>query len=969
MKSTILFLLLSAITATFTGTMMAQTGKQYMYETVAGDPLKARIYKLDNGLTVYMSVFPEAPRIQTYIAVRAGSKNDPAETTGLAHYFEHMMFKGTENIGTTSWEIEKPMIDSIEALFEVYRLEKDELKRAAIYRNIDSLSLEASRIAIPNEYDKLMDVLGSQGSNAGTSNDYTIYMENIPSNQVENWAIIQAERFSNPVLRIFHTELETVYEEKNMSLASDSRKVNETMLSLLFPNHPYGRQTTLGEAEHLKNPSMKNIREFYSKYYVPNNMAISLSGDFDPDKVIRIIDKNFGKLKPGKVPPLKYAPRPLLTAPVTREITGLEAESVRVAFGFDGGANSDQAPLINMLVQVLYNGRAGLIDLNLVQKQQVMSANGYANAMGDYTALIFNAKPKANQTLDEVRDLILQQVDLVRKGDFPDWMLEAAINNAKLNLLRQYESNQGRAMTMATSFMYQITYERVVSYIATLSKVTKDDLVAFATANLKDNYAVIYKRQGHPEESARIVKPPITPIHINRESESAFLKKIRSTQVPAIEPVFLNYQKDLRKFTMGNNARVLYKENTENATFSLVYFLRLGTNNDRMLEVAARYISYLGTAAMSPEQIRQEFYKLACTFNINVSEDETSIALSGLSDNFEKALSLLEQVLNDAIPDEAALKNLVSDLDKARREAKSNQNEIFSALVSYGTYGSQSPYKNILSENELNMITAAQMIERIRELCGYKHQVLYYGNASPSVLMGMLNKYHEVPGMLKNPPKPVIFTQLPTLSNTVLCANYNAKQSKIQTIHKGERYNPGLVPSATLFNAYFGTNIVFQELREKRGLAYTAYARYQEPNDPERSFLSTGYIATQSDKIGDALTAFNDLFNDMPVSDVTFGISKNMVLNRIRTERITRMNVIWNFLKAEKMGLTTDLRKSVFDKVSAMTLPDVIAFNADYIKDKPKTYLILGNEKEIDQAVIGGFGIVKKLTLEEIFGY
>ncbi|MEE1094725.1 MAG: insulinase family protein, partial [Bacteroidales bacterium] len=253
------------------------------YETVENDPMKTRIYTLQNGLKVYMSVDKSEPRIQTYIAVRVGSKNDPKETTGLAHYFEHMMFKGTSNFGTTNWAEEQKYITQIENLYEVYRQETDKEKRNALYKQIDSLSYIASGFAIANEYDKMMSFIGSKGTNAATSNDYTFYQENIPSNQLENWAKIQADRFSNPVLRLFHTELETIYEEKNMSLTNEARKVREEMLKALFPSHPYGQQTTLGEAEHLRNPSLKNIREFHAKYYVPNNYCIAMSGDFDPD--------------------------------------------------------------------------------------------------------------------------------------------------------------------------------------------------------------------------------------------------------------------------------------------------------------------------------------------------------------------------------------------------------------------------------------------------------------------------------------------------------------------------------------------------------------------------------------------------------------------------------------------------------------------------------------------------------------
>ncbi len=265
---------------------MLSSQTKYKYAQLANDPLKSRIYTLSNGLTVHMAVNKDEPRIQTYIGVRVGSKDDPAQTTGLAHYFEHMMFKGTPNFGTMDWAKEKVLIDKIEALFESYRTTKDPEKRKQIYKEIDQVSFEASKLAIPNEYDKLMTAIGSNGTNAFTGNDYTAYVENIPSNQIENWAKIQQERFTTPVLRLFHTELETVYEEKNMSLTNDGRRANEAMMSALFPNHPYGTQTTLGDAEHLKNPSMKEINNFFKKYYVPNNMIVVMAGDFDPDQAI-----------------------------------------------------------------------------------------------------------------------------------------------------------------------------------------------------------------------------------------------------------------------------------------------------------------------------------------------------------------------------------------------------------------------------------------------------------------------------------------------------------------------------------------------------------------------------------------------------------------------------------------------------------------------------------------------------------
>lgn len=566
--------------------------QDYKYESIPGDPLNARIYTLSNGLKVYLSVYKEEPRIQTFIAVRVGSKNDPKETTGLAHYFEHMMFKGTPDFGSLDWAKEEPLIKQIEGLFEVYRVQTDPDKRKAIYHTIDSVSYEASKLAIPNEYDKLMTAIGSQGTNAGTSNDYTVYMENIPSNELENWATIEANRFAQPILRLFHTELETVYEEKNMSLTNDGRKAGEMMMKGLFPNHPYGQQTTLGEAEHLKNPSMKNIREFYGKYYVPNNMAVVMSGDFDPDVAIKTIDKYFSKLKPSEVPVLKFEPEQPITSPKEFEVVGLEAENVNIAYRFPA-ANSKEAIMVDMIASMLSNGKAGLIDLNINKKQLTLGSRASNQKMADYSMLNLSGRSKNGQTLEEVKKLLLDQIELLKNGQFPDWMLEAAINNMKLREMSMYESNGGRARAMYNSYLNRIEWKDAIAYVSNLEKIKKDELISFAKTNLTNNYVVVYKRKGKPEDVVKVQKPAITPIFINRNAESEFLKKIKANKVNPIAPVFIDYDKDIQKLALSKDIEILSKQNVENKTFSLVYDFPFGSNSDQTIGFAAQYLQLL----------------------------------------------------------------------------------------------------------------------------------------------------------------------------------------------------------------------------------------------------------------------------------------------------------------------------------------------------------------------------------------
>ncbi|MDZ4203391.1 MAG: insulinase family protein [Bacteroidales bacterium] len=946
--------------------------KNYKFEQVPGDPLNARIYTLDNGLKVYMTVYKDEPRIQTYIAVKVGSKNDPAETTGLAHYFEHMMFKGTPNFGTLDWEKEKVMIEKIEQLFEKYRKETAPTTRAAIYRVIDSLSHEASKLAIPNEYDKLMKSIGSRGTNAGTSNDYTIYIENVPSNQLEKWAIVQADRFAYPVLRLLHTELETVYEEKNMSLTNDGRRASEAMLKALYPNHPYGQQTTLGEAEHLKNPSMKNIREFYAKYYVPGNMVVAISGDFDPDQAIGIIDRYMGKLEPKPIPEFTFKPESPLTEPKIVEVVGLEAENIRLAYRF-AGIGTHEALMADMLAMMLSNGKAGLIDLNVNQKQLTQRANAYFMSFNDYSALTLSASNKSGQTLDQAKNILLEQVELLKKGEFPDWMLEAAINNLKLRELKRFESNAGRAMALAQSFLRSQDWKETISYINQLGTITKQELLAFANEKLGNNYVVVYKRQGAPQDIVSIEKPPITPNHINRDVESDFLKMVKDQKVNPLKPVFVDYEKDITRVKTKTGLSLLYVPNTENATFNLFYYFPFGSDHDKMINLAAQYLQYLGTSTLTPEEIGQEFYKLACSFSVNASRDETYVSISGLSENQGKAMLLLENLMADCQPNDEALGKLVDNILKGRNDAKANQNANFQALVSYATYGPVSPTTNIIDETSLRALTPNDLIQIIRTLNSYPHEAIYYGPTKPADMAKLIVKMHKVPAKFLAIPKPVEFKILETTSDRLLFAHYDATQSYLQTVSRGVDFTPALNPIVTTYNGYFGggmNTIVFQEMRERRGLAYTARSRYNTPDTPDQPFTNTSFIATQNDKIVDAFNAFNELFNQMPASENSFRLAREAIITDIETNRITKLGLIWNYFGARKMGYKEDIRKELYHKVPSFTLEDVVKFNEQYIANQPKTYVVLGNEKDMDFDKLHKlYGTVRKLSKEEIFGY
>ena len=942
----------------------------YTYETVPNDPLKVRIYTLDNGMKVYLSVNKSEPRVQTYIGVRVGSKNDPAETTGLAHYFEHLMFKGTKNFATTDYGKEEPLLNAIEELFETYRETTDETERKAIYAQIDSISQEASKIAIPNEYDKLMATIGSQGTNAFTSNDVTAYVENIPANEIENWAKIQADRFTNPVLRLFHTELETVYEEYNMSLTRDGWKVSDALMAALYPHHPYGTQTTLGTQDHLKNPSITNIKKYFETYYVPNNMAICMVGDFNPDEVIKTIDQYFGSMQKKELPEFKTAAEQPINEPVVKEVIGLEAENITLGFRFPG-ANDKEINTLVLIDYMLTNGNAGLLDLNLVQKQKVLNGGSYVDRMENYSSFIMYGTPKDGQTLDEVKDLLLGQLELLKKGEFEEELLQAVVNNFKLNQYYQQESSSYVAYMMLNSFVNRIDWKDQVNRIEEQSKIKKQDVIDFCNKYFKNNYAVVYKREGTPDDQ-KIDKPQITPIETNRDEESAFLAEMKNRPVTPIEPVFVDYSKDMSQFNIKNNIPVLYKQNTENPLFSLYYVYDMGNIHDKALGMAFTYLDYLGTSTKTAEDIKSEFYKMACSFGVFSSTDRVYVYISGLQENFDQAIALLEERLADAQVNAETYSNLVSDILKSRADNKLNQQYNFSRLDNYGIWGGKSPATNILAEAELKALNPQELVDRTKNLKNYVHRVMYYGPMTQKDITAALNTKHAVADQLLPVPEPTQFVQQDVTENTVLLAQYDAKQIYMSMMYKGGSFDKELEPVRRLYNEYFGggmNSIVFQEMREARGLAYSAWAGYSHPGKLDRAYYLDAFIATQTDKMGEAIDAFNEIIHDMPVSEKAFQIAKENMLTSMRTARILRENILWSYLSDEEFGYKEDSRKQIFEKLPSLTLNDVQEFQKKYVKDKPFTYCILGNLKELDMKKLQSIGKVKTVTQQEIFGY
>lgn len=968
-----LFILTLCFAGILTFSVSAQTPATSLnYEYALNDPLKARIYTLKNGLKVYLSVYKNAPRIQTFIAVKAGSKNDPSYSTGLAHYLEHMVFKGTDVYGTKDFKKESVELKKIEDLFELYRTQKNEGERKKTYHLIDSISGVAAKYAIANEYDKMLATIGADGTNAFTSFDQTVYVNDIPSNQVDNWLKIEAERFRKPVLRLFHTELEAVYEEKNRSLDNDEDKIWDALFSGLFKNHTYGTQTTIGTIEHLKNPSMVEISKYYNKYYVPNNMAIIMSGDFDPDKVIASIEKHFGGFASKPVEAYTFKPEEPIKEKRISNIVGPNPASVNMAWRF-GGQGSREADVCALLTGMMYNGTAGLIDLNLNQAQKVLNAYDYYFQAKDYSIFYLGGEPKEGQSLEEVEKLLLGQLELIKKGEFPTWLMDAVVTDLKLKKTKELEDNRSRVYAMMEAFVNDIKWQAYVNNMDRISKISRQELMYFANKNFSDhNYVVAYKNTGEDTTITKVEKPAITPVDVDRDNASGFVKDIEKSKPKSIEPKFLDYSADLVQTNIKSNIPLLCTRNTENNLFELYYHFDMGSNNNKLLPIAIKYVPFLSTPDMSAVQIKQELYKLGCSFDVFSDQEHMRVSLKGLNDNFSAAMQLFEKVLSNPVVDETVLKNMIADIIKERNDNKLEKRLILNrGMVNYARYGALNPYSNVLSDEELARLTTTQIRELIASFLKFEHKILYYGPKDPEQLKTILNANHLVQEKLSPVPEARKFEEKP-LENSVYVVEYDMKQAEIIMLSNGGAYSKELVPVVNLYNNYFGggmSGVVFQDLRESKALAYSTYSRYNQPNKLYKKYFNVSYIGSQADKLPESLKGLSDLLNEMPKSEGAFNSAKEMLLQEMGTQRVTKADILFNYLEASDLGNTSDIRKFIFEKVQNYTYDDVKNFQEQSIKGKPKTVLVLGKKDLLDLKALEQYGPVKFLTLKEVFGY
>jgi len=950
-----------------------QTEYKLIQGPAADDPMRTSIYQLENGLTVYLTVNREEPRFYAETTIRAGSVNDPDDLTGMAHYMEHMLFKGTSRIGTVDYEKEKVHLDRIEALYEQHFAETDSSKRKEIYAQINAEMQQAAQYAIPAELGHLYTAMGERGLNAGTSHEFIYYRVDLPANRLEQWAKVEAERFREPVFRLFQTELETVYEEMNRSyIDNKDRLILYAVNGLLFKNHPYGRPI-IGTVEDLKNPSIRRMYDFYNTYYVPNNMAVILSGDIDVQKTIEVIDAEFSSWESRKLPkPRKWKEKKIKS--VERDTVYYPGEEhVRLAFRTAPSTHKDTEAL-QLFDMILDNAAAGLINLNLNQQQRVRQAGSSSTSHGlsnDYGAQYLWGIPKEGQSLEEVEQLLSEQIEQVKRGEFEEWLIPAIVTDFKKSLKQRLEGNGSRAGMLRSSFLAREEWDHSRRKIERMEKVTKKDVIKVAKKYFKDGYIAGYRMDG-PVEIPPVEKPKIDKIDIDASRQSEFFQQIASIPYEEIEPVYIVPGRDFTKKEVRDGVDLYYSRNPLNDLFSFSISVDIGTLADKRMRIAADLMKKSGSQRFSAEELKKEWYKLGTDFNIGAGDQQTTISISGLDENFAVSLALLAEFIDTPTADDATLADLIGITLKNREDAVKDHRVIHQALYRYNRFGDMAYYRRIITNALLQQLTKKELHALISSLTGYEQTLSYTGSLPVDQVLKILADSYPLAGELQTPPPYHVMEIRRPEQTEIYFFDKEMAQAQVRLDCGDITYSEYLTPAVELYNEYFYggmAGFVFQELREARALAYSAWAWYFSAGRKEDFNMMSGYIGTQADKTTEAVDAFVDLLDNLPVSPERFAAAQHALVSKYRTERLGFRQVLGSVRRWEHQEIPIDPRSWRFDEIQKATLDHVLHFHQEHIQNRPKLISIVGDKNKIDMEALAQHGKLIELTIDDLFAF
>ncbi len=931
---------------------------------VAGDGMGVTIHRLSNGLTVYISTDRQKPRFTSWIAVRTGSRMDPADSTGLAHYLEHMLFKGTDEFGTLDIDKEQAHLDRIAQLYDDLRATDDPKARQAIFKEIDSETQKSSKYAIPNELGSIYSSLGVTGLNAHTWHEETVYKASVPSNRFEAWVKVEAERFRDPRFRLFYTELEAVYEEKNRSLDSTGRRINYALHQTLYPKHPYGTQPTIGLVDHLKSPAYGDMVDYFGKWYVPNNIAIVLAGDIDAETAIPVLEREFGSWQPKQLSRPAQAELPKLTA---RQEVVVEAEgenAVTLSWPTVGINHPDQ-PALEVMDWIMASGSAGLIDVELVLSQKLPSASSSGTHYIEAGHWTMRGTAREGQTHDDVEKLLLGVVDKLKSGAYSQEDIDAIVLRAEMNEMREGESNNARVSKIGRAFLTHQSWEYAAKRSARLRKVTVGDVKRVTDQYLTGSYAVIKRVKGK-HSPPKIEKPTITPIEIDPSKASEFAVAIKAMPAKPLEPEWLEEGKHYTRVKLPAGGMLAVK-NDRNELFMVRYRFDMGSRDQKMLCFALDLMERSGTKDLTAEQLKTKLWRMGTTLSTSCGVDSVSLTISGIDRNLEQSVVLLDEWLRTARLEDEALRRLVENTISRRKDRVEEPRVVGRALSGYAMRGNESNFLLATSNKNLEKATTKKLAKLLAKLPNYRHRTTYYGPrdaATAAKIVPMGAKHKKVKAR-----KPIKYRK--TKGAEIFFVHKDVAQSQILFFMPKKPLKFEDRPDAELYNGYVGGGmggLVFQEIREARGLAYSAFAGHRAGAKPKDQSGLFGYLGTQSDKTVEALATILELVRNIPMQPDRLVKAKQSSDARYRASRVDPRSVTGWVMAWDDLGLKGDPRSTYWKGVQKLDEAALAEFAGRFAKGNV-IISIMGDSARIDMKALGKLGKVRKVKVEELFNY
>ena len=925
---------------------------------------------LDNGLTVILNEDHSKPVIYGVVVTKAGSKHDPADATGMAHYMEHMLFKGTEQMGTVNWEAEKPYIDEMFRLYEELGKTTDDEQRKAIQLKINEASLQANKFAIPNEMDKILKSIGGVNLNANTGSDRTVYHNAFPPNQLEKWIEIYSHRFINPVFRGFQSELEVVYEEKNLYADMFFFKLFEEFNKSFFKVHPYGQQPVIGTMDHLKNPSLNKMRDFFQKYYVANNMALVLSGDFRAKEALAIIKEKFGVWKPAKLPEAqKWEEKPFNG----REFVEMKLSPVKLGLlGFrTPPAGSDDEIALNICNGILSNeNQTGLLD-KLTIDNQLLAANIFSIPNNDYGESIILIVPKIlGQKLEDAEALVISKLKDLREGKFDDWMVDAIKKEMYRNYMHQMESVEGRCMYMAELFGQNQSMDRIFDVPDKIMKVTKQDVINIANKYYGENFLAFYSRMGFPKKD-KIDKPGYKPVISNTDVKSEFAKKVDSIPSKPISEKFVDMRSDVQLNRIKRGVWLYRTENPFNDIFSIRIKYGMGEAYHPLLRNATELANLSGTKDLNVKEFKNEFSKIGCTYNISSDRDYTIIDLEGKDQDLKKALELVYQLIQNPVADAEKMKVIMEGEKTNRKLERSEPDNVASALFNWMRFYNKSTFIDRPSMKVLKGLTTDSLLNVFKLATKFEAEVHYVGKLPYEEVLADFKTSFKFPDHPSNSLAPSNLDITNYDENTIyLVDKPKSLQSKIYFMMNEKPFYNDDEPIIDAFNLYFGgdfSGLVLQEVREYRSLAYSAGAQYAIPSKTGKETMFFGYIGTQSDKTIEAVSLFDSLVRTMPRKEDRINFIKDYLVQSAITERPDFRGLSEAVSNWKLHGYNYDPAMIKIPVYYELTYDELDKFYQENIKPKPMAIGIVGDAKRIDLKALEKYGKIVKIKEKSLF--